>query len=246
MIRKTVIITGASGDIGYSIAKKFASCGYDIFATFNKGNIEKVKKLSNDYDVKIFTKKMNICLYNDIEEAFKEAKKVCSYIDCLVCNAGVSLDERLLSDTSIEDVKMLIDTNFTGTILCNREILKYFVQQKHGNIINISSIYGLYGGSCESVYSATKAGIIGLTKALAQECGNFNIRVNAVAPGFIETKMTSHFNDEEKTNIVLNTPLQRLGTCKDVANAVYFLASNDASFITGQTILISGGAIKYN
>ena len=246
MIRKSVIITGASGDIGYSIAKKFASHGYDIFATYNKGSIEKVKKLSNEYNISVYTKKMDLCLYDEIKETIQEAINTCQYIDCLICNAGTSISEKLLCDTSVDEIYKLINTNFTGTVLCNKEILNHFIKHKHGNIINISSIYGLYGGSCEVVYSATKAGIIGLTKALAQECGNFNIRINAVAPGFIETKMTSCFNDNDKKNIISETPLQRLGTCDDIANTVYFLASDEASFITGETILVSGGAIKYN
>ena len=126
--------------------------------------------------------------------------------------------------------------------MCNKEAMKYLIKQKHGSIVNISSIYGIYGGACESTYSASKAGIIGLTKALAQECGPFGVRVNAIAPGYIQTRMTKVFNDEEKENIKNATPLCRLGNVTDVANATFFLANDDSSFITGQVLEVSGGA----
>ena len=143
------------------------------------------------------------------------------------------------------NIDKIIDINLKGTIYCNQILSKYFIKQKHGNIINISSIYGLYGGACESTYSAAKAGIIGLTKALALELAPLNIRVNAIAPGFIETNMTSCFDKQEKENIKKNTPLRRLGKPCDVANAALFLASDRAEFITGEVLSISGGALRF-
>ncbi len=241
-----MLILGASGDIGKEIAKKFASNGYDIFATYNNGKIDYFFELEKKFNIKIITKKMDINLYNDIKECFKEAFNSFSYIDCIICNIGVAKKEQLLIDYSEEEINELINVNLKGTILCNKEAISYFIKQKRGNIINIASIYGMFGGSCEAVYSSTKAGIIGLTKSLAQEYGQLKIRINSISPGFIETKMTACFNKEEKNNIIESTPLQRLGTTEDVANCAYFLASEDSSFITGENILVSGGAIKYN
>ena len=126
----------------------------------------------------------------------------------------------------------------------NKEVLKHFISQKHGNIVNVSSIYGISGGSLESVYSACKAGIIGLTKSLAVECAPF-VRVNAVAPGCIETKMTSNLSKIDKQCVVDATPLERLGTPQDVANSIYFLASDESSFITGEVLSVTGGAYRF-
>ena len=246
MLRKSVFISGASGDIGYEIAKVFASNNYNIFATYNKGNISKLKDLSNTYNVDIFIQQMDLTSSQSIYDAFNKAQKVCEYLDCVVCNAGISKPEKLLTDTEEDEITELINTNLTGTILCNKEALKIFLKQKRGSIINISSIYGMYGGSCESTYSATKAGIIGLTKALAQEYGQFGIRINSVSPGFIQTNMTAQFNNEDKKYIASATPLQRLGNPIDVANTVFFLSTDNASFITGENIIISGGATNFN
>ena len=245
MIRKSVIVTGASGDIGFAISKKFAEKGYNIIATYNSGNLDNLKETCKRLNVELFEIKIDLEDANSIENGFKKAFSSMPYIDSIICNAGACEDEVLLCDMTREQINKLLDTNLKGTIICNREAMKYLIKQKHGSIINISSIYGQFGGACESVYSATKAGIIGLTKALALECAPYEIRVNAVAPGFIETKMTSCFNEEEKKNIKNLTPLKRLGKSEDVANVVYFLASEDSSFITGETITVSGGALRF-
>ncbi len=245
MIRKSVFITGASGDIGYAIAKEFADNGYNIIATYYNGNCNKIIEYCNKINIEIKTFKMNLENYQDIESCIKQAFDESDYLDCAVCNAGISNPEILLCDESKENIDKIIDINLKGTIYCNQILSKYFIKQKHGNIINISSIYGLYGGPAETTYSATKAGIIGLTKALALELAACNIRVNAVAPGFIETKMTSCFNKLEKEHIKENTPLQRLGEACDVAHAVFFLASDKASFITGEVLTVSGGVLRF-
>ena len=248
MIKKSIIITGASGDIGFAIAQKFAQNGYNIFATYNNNetNIIRVKELEANYSIKVITCKMDLLKHNDIKNTFKTAFDKLDYIDCVICNAGTNKPECLFTDVSPEDLNEIIDTNLKGTLLCNQEALKYFTKQKHGSIINISSIYGIYGGSCEAVYSATKAGLIAFSEAIAQEFGSIGIRVNNIAPGCIQTNMTKCFSETEIDDIKNQTPLARIGQPIDVANVAYFLASDESSFITGETLIVSGGAIKYN
>ena len=150
----------------------------------------------------------------------------------------------MLIDKSTEVIDDIISTNLRGTILFNKEALKHFMDNRHGTIVNVSSIYGKTGGSLESIYSSCKAGIIGLTKSLAVEYAPF-VRVNAVAPGCIETKMTSNLSALDKECIVDATPLERLGTPQDVANAIYFLASDESSFITGEVLSVTGGVERF-
>lgn len=243
MIRKSVLITGASGGIGTELVKVFAQNNYNIVATYLNGDINNIKKICSTFDVKLTAIKMDLrdkeSIQNCITKAFEE-----DYLDCGICNAGISKDEVLLCDETDENIDELVKINFTGAILCNKYLAKNFLKNKHGNIINISSIYGEYGGACESVYSACKAGLIGLTKALALELAPFNIRINAIAPGFIETNMTKRF-EKEKDEIVNKTPLKRLGNGSDVANVALFLASENSSFITGEVINVSGGVLRF-
>ncbi len=245
MIKKSVLIIGASSDIGKTIAKTFAENNYNIIATYNTNNCNEIIEMCKKNNVEAQIYKIDLKNSNEIEEKLNTIFANSSYIDCAICCAGLSLKEVLLCDETIENINNLININFRGIIICNKIISKYFLKQKHGNIINISSIYGIYGGACESVYSACKAGVIGLTKSLAQELSPFGIRVNAVAPGFIQTKMTKNFNEEEKKQIIDRTPLKRLGNTEDVANTVFFLASDKASFITGEIIEVTGGAIRF-
>lgn len=245
MIRKSVFITGASGDIGFAIAKEFANNNYDIIATYNNGNCDKLREFCSKKGVNLKTIKMDLEKYEDIENCIDKAFSQSEFLDCAICNAGISLSEKLLCDESKENIDKIIDINLKGTIFCNKILAKYFIKQKHGNIINITSIYGIYGGACESTYSATKAGIIGLTKALSLELAPFNIRVNGIAPGFIETKMTSCFNEEEKKVVKDSTPLKKLGKPSNIADVALFLASEKAEFITGEILTVSGGALRF-
>jgi 3-oxoacyl-[acyl-carrier protein] reductase len=244
-MRKAFII-GATGGIGLAIVEKFAQNGYDIVATYNKSDTKAIENICEKNKVKLKTIKMDVSNFQSVEEGFKEAFSV-DCIQTVLFNSGISLGEQLLCDQTAEDINIIIDVNLKGALYCNRQAQKHFIDHRMENcsIINISSIYGIYGGACESAYSASKGGIIALTKALSDECASFGVRVNAVAPGFIQTPMTSSYTDEEKNACIDRTPLKRLGTPQDVANAVYFLASNDASFITGEVLTVSGGVLKF-
>lgn len=243
MIRKTAIVTGGFGDIGKAIAKKFAENGYNIaltyYQTFSNDFILELKK----YGVEVLALPCDQKKENDIINFVNSVFKEYEYVDTFVACAGKAEPVQFLTEKTTELIDEIIDTNFRGTILFNREVLKHFQSQKHGSIINISSIYGISGGSLESVYSSCKAGIIGLTKSLSVEASPF-VRVNAVAPGCIETKMTNNLSSTDKDCVVDSTPLDRLGTPDDVANAVYFLASDQSSFITGEVLEITGGAVR--
>lgn len=237
-MRKAVLITGASGGIGHAIACQFAAKGYDIIATYNKHQISD--------DLRLLCEKQKVCLYDfqlditkskQVEEVFDAAFRKVGYIDCIVCNSGISLGEKMLCDNNDEEIANLIETNLIGTIYCNREAEKHLLAQNYGNIINISSIYGVNGGSCEAVYSASKAGVIGLTKALSQELQSSCVRVNAVAPGFVETAMTAGFSAEEKEEYKKENNLQRLTQPEDVARVVYEIAEKNSS-INGEVVFV--------
>ena len=244
MIRKTAIITGGFGDIGKATAKKFAQNGYNVALTyFNTFNAEFIQELKT-YGIEVLALPCDQTKENDIINFVNSVFKEYEYVDAFIASAGKSEPVQFLSEKTTELIDEIISTNLRGTILFNREILKHFQAQKHGSIVNISSIYGITGGSLESVYSACKSGIIGLTKSLSIEASPF-VRVNAVAPGCIETKMTNNLSKIDKDCVIEVTPLDRLGTPEDVANAVFFLASEESSYITGEILEITGGAVRY-
>ncbi|MBR3885210.1 MAG: SDR family oxidoreductase [Clostridia bacterium] len=243
MIRKTAIITGGFGDIGMAIARKFAQNGYNIALTYYKTFSNDFLQELKGYGIDILALPCDQKKENDIINFTNSVFKEFEYVDAFVACAGKAEPVQFLTEKTTELIDEIISTNFRGTILFNREVLKHFQDQKHGSIVNISSIYGISGGSLESVYSSCKAGIIGLTKSLSVEASPF-VRVNAVAPGCIETKMTNNLSKTDKECVVDSTPLDRLGTPDDVANAVFFLASDQSSFITGDVIEITGGAVR--
>jgi len=246
-MKKSVLILGASGGIGEAIAKEFASSGYDIYATYNNGNLYNLNDFCNIKNVELIQICMDIESYESISNVFQEVFSKAEYLESVINATGLSLPEKLLCDESIENIDRLLNVNLKGAVLVSREAMKYFIKFKRGNIINISSIYGLYGGSCETVYSATKGGIVALTKALADECASFNVRVNCVAPGCIETNMTKHLvnTEEVREQLINSTPLNRIGKPEDVAKAVKFLATDESSFITGECLTVSGGVLKF-
>ena len=172
----------------------------------------------------------------------KETIEKLGSIDVLVNNAGITKD-MLLMRMKQEDFKQVIDTNLVGTFNVTKNVISYMMKARSGNIVNISSVVGISGNSGQTNYSASKAGIIGFTKSLAKEVASRNIRVNAVAPGFIETNMTDVLKDDIKEEISKNIPLKRMGTADDVANSVKFLVSEESSYITGQVIQVDGGML---
>ena len=244
MLRKTVIITGGFGDIGKATAKKFAQNGYNValtyFSTFDNEFLETLKSYGVDVLALACDQRRESEIINFVNSVFNEFE----YIDSVILNAGKAEESKMLADKSTQEIDEILNTNLRGTILFAREISRRLFNQKHGNIVMISSVFGQTGGSMESVYSATKAGIIGLSKSLASELAP-NIRVNAVAPGYIDTKMNNEYAKNIVKYIKNETPLERLGTPEDVANSIYFLASDESSFITGEVLTVSGGIVKF-
>lgn len=244
MKKKTVLITGGARGIGKAMSKAFAKEGYNVLVNFNKSENE-AKELytilnEKNFSVKLF--KSDISNREDVENMVDYCIKEFGGLDVLVNNAGVSQD-KLFTDITDEDWDNMMNINLKGSFYCSQVALKYMISEKKGNIINISSIWGISGASCEVHYSITKAGIIGMTKALAKEVGPSNIRVNSIAPGVINTDMLSGYNEEDIDALVEETPLMRLGTPEDIANCAIFLASDKSNFITGQVISPNGGFV---
>ena len=244
MLRKTAIISGGFGDIGKATAKKFAENGYNIALTYlNSFDAEFVSELKS-FGIDVFAMHCDQSNESEIINFVNTAVKEFEYINTFVACAGKAENVELLTEKSTSEIDNIISVNLRGTILFVKEVLKVFQKQKFGTIDIVSSIYGQTGGSLESVYSACKAGLIGLTQSLAVEYAP-NIRINAVAPGCIETKMTSYLSNSDRADIVASTPLERLGKPEDVANAIYFLSSDESSFITGETITVTGGVVRF-
>ncbi len=243
MIRKTAIITGAFGDIGKATARKFAQNGYNLALTYlNSFDTELLSELKG-YDIDVLALHCDQTSESEIINFVSSAYKEFENIDVCICCAGKAESSKLLSDKQTDEIDDIISSNLRGTILFNREISKRFLSNKHGVIVNVSSIYGEFGGSMESVYSACKAGINGLTKSLAVELAPF-VRVNAVAPGLIQTKMTIGLDRQTIEYCKNQTPMGRVGEPDDIANIIYFLASDESSFITGEVVTVSGGALR--
>ncbi len=243
MLRKTAIISGGFGDIGKATAEKFAANGYNVALTYlNSFDQDFLQKLKS-YNVEAMAIRVDQSKENDIINFVNTVFAEFEYVDSCVLAAGKAEPEGFLYEKNAETIDEIINVNFRGTILFAREIIKHFSSQKHGSLVIISSIYGETGGSLEAVYSACKAGINGLVKSLAIESAP-HVRVNAIAPGFISTKMTNHYTPTDLEYIKNQTPLAKLGTPSDVANSALFLASEESSFITGEILTVSGGALR--
>lgn len=244
MIRKTAIITGGFGDIGKATAEKFAQNGYNIALTylnsFDNSFIATLKTYGVDVLALYCDQRSESDIINFVNSVYNEFE----YIDVAVLNAGKAENESMITEKETEEIDDILSINLRGTILFAREISKKFMLQKHGNFVMISSVYGQTGGSLESVYSASKAGIVGFAKSLAVELSP-HIRVNCVSPGYIDTKMNSVYSKDTIKYIKNETPLERLGEPTDIANSVYFLTSDESSFITGIDLTVSGGIVKF-
>ena len=245
MERKVALITGGSRGIGKAIAKKFAKEGYDIVINYVSESAElgKVKEeMIENRNVDILFVKADVTNYNGCEEMIKEVINKFGRIDVLVNNAGITKDG-LLMRMKEEDFDKVIEVNLKGTFNVTKNVIPYMMKQRSGKIVNISSVVGIGGNAGQANYAASKAGIIGFTKSVAKELASRNILANCVAPGFIKTDMTDVLSDAVKENINKQIPLNKMGEAEEVANAVYFLASEENTYITGQVLNVDGGMI---
>jgi 3-oxoacyl-[acyl-carrier protein] reductase len=241
---KVVLVTGAARGIGRKIALTFAESGYDVSVNYRtkSDELDELKEEIEKNGVRCALVQGDIASFEEAEKIVNETIQELGKIDVLVNNAGITKDG-LLMRMSEQDFKKVVDINLVGTFNVTRNVIPFMVKQRFGRIISISSVVGVAGNAGQTNYSASKAGIIGFTKSLAKEVASRNILVNAVAPGFIATDMTSTLSDTVKENINNQIPLKRMGTAEDVAKVVKFLASEDSSYITGQVINIDGGML---
>ena len=239
---KVAIVTGASRGIGREIALTMAGYGADVVVNYNgsKEKAEEVVLAIQNMGREAMAVSCNVSDFAACESMVKEVLEKFGHIDILVNNAGITRDNLVLKMTA-EDFAAVVDTNLKGTFHMIKQVYRPFVKQRSGRIINLSSVTGILGNAGQVNYAASKAGVIGLTKSLAKELAGRNITVNAVAPGFIETDMTAAMSESAKEAVKSQIPLGRVGTPADIAETVAFLASEKASYITGQTISVDGG-----
>ncbi|MBQ8372175.1 MAG: SDR family oxidoreductase [Clostridia bacterium] len=236
---KTVLISGGSRGIGRAMVELFASRGYAVAFTYKSSEVE-ARELAER--VCALAIRADSTKESEVESAVKTALASLGHIDCLINNAAVS-SFSLFTDLSLDVWNETLGVSLTGAFLYSRAVIPSMIARKQGRIINISSMWGIVGSSCEVHYSAAKAGLIGFTKALAQELGPSGITVNAICPGVIDTDMNKALTEDDLAELAGNTPLMRIGRPEEVAAAAYFLASDEASFITGDVMNISGGYI---
>lgn len=243
-MEKTVIITGASKGIGAQMAILFAEKGYNVVINYNE-SVESAKILTTSLRSRghsVIAMKADVTNKLETDLLVKETLYKFGSIDVFINNAGIS-KIGLINDIDDFDVNKIFDVNLKGTYNCCKSVTPVMVNQKYGKIINIASMWGEVGASCEVAYSASKAGIIGLTKALAKELAPSGINVNCISPGLIETSMNKDLSIEDINNFVEDIPLGRIGYPQDVANLALYLASDESDYITGQTIGVNGGFV---
>ena len=239
---KVALVTGASRGIGREIARTLARYGAAVVVNYN-GSKERADEVVTEITGnggRAVAVQANVASAGEIAKLFEEAVSAFGRIDILVNNAGITKDNLILK-MSEEEFDAVLDTNLKGAFLCRKHAAKLMLKQRGGRIVNISSISGIIGNAGQANYCAAKAGLVGLTKSLARELGSRGITVNAVAPGFIETDMTEKLPDQVKEGMLAQIPLKRAGSVQDIAEAVAFLASDHASYITGQTLQVNGG-----
>lgn len=243
-MNKTAVVTGGSRGIGRSIVLSLAQKGYNVVFCYEKNEsaAAETEKEARDLGAQVYAFKADVSKSEEAERLFAFTEERLSGADILVCNAGIGR-QKLFTDITDEDFDRMIGVNLKGVFYCCRRALPYMINKKWGRIINVTSMWGETGGSCEVDYSAAKAGVIGLTKALAKEVGPSGITVNAVSPGVIDTDMNSAFTQEDMASLAEETPLCRIGRPEEVAAAAVFLAGEEASFITGQVLGVNGGIV---
>jgi 3-oxoacyl-[acyl-carrier protein] reductase len=238
---KVALVTGAGRGIGRAVAIKFAQEGADVVCiSRTQKNADSAAQAVREQGRKAISAGIDVADSEAVDNLLSDVMKEWSRVDILVNNAGINRDS-LLVRMKDEDWDSVLDTNLKGAFICARAAAKVMMKQRYGRIVNVTSIVGLSGNAGQVNYSASKAGLIGLTKSIARELGSRNITCNAIAPGFIETDMTAELNEEMRKKIVQNTSVGRLGTPEDIAGAVLFLCSDESSFISGQVISVDGG-----
>ncbi len=233
---KVALITGGTKGIGLAVAKKLQKSGYMPVINYFSDDVA-AKKAENDYGIKTY--KADVSDEKAVNKMVSDILRRYGKIDVLVNSAGIALKQKTLLDVDYEEMQRCISVNLTGTILTTKAVLLGMISSGGGVIVNVSSVYGNTGGSCEAVYSATKGGINAFTKAIAKEFSSANVRVNAVAPGFIDTEMNAHISAEDKKAFCEDLLVKRIGAPEDVADAVCFLIEN--TYISGTVLSVDGG-----
>ena len=237
---KKVLIVGATGGIGSALTKTFAEAGAILgLATRDE---EALNKLSSELSVKNYKYIVDLSDLKGLEEFIEKADQEMGGIDIMLCNAGITKDS-LSMKMKTEDFQKVIDINLTSTFILNRDMAKKMMKRKYGRIINTASIVGVMGNPGQANYVASKAGMIGMTKSIALEYASRGITINCIAPGFIKTPMTDVLTDDQKNTMLSRIPEGKFGLPQDIANVAYFLASDEANYITGQTIHVNGGML---
>ena len=239
-MNKIVLITGASRGIGLEAAKQFSKEGYKVIGT-SRGDFNLGELIGDDSAISV---KLDLMLKESIKNLFADLKSKDLLPAVLVNNAGITKDQLFLRMKD-EDWDDVMETNLNGLFRVTKAFIKPMVKNKFGRVINISSVAGLMGNSGQVNYSSSKSAMVGFSRSLAKELGSRNITSNVIAPGFIETDMTTFLNDDEKVEVSKNIPMKRFGTVEDVAKCILFLASDEANYITGQTISVDGGLFMY-
>ena len=237
---KIVLVTGASRGIGLEAAKHFSKEGYKVIGS-SRGDFNLGKLIGDESAISV---QLDLMSKESIKNLFADLKSEDLLPSVLVNNAGITKDQLFLRMKD-EDWDDVIETNLNGLFRVTKAFIKPMVKNKFGRVINISSVAGLMGNSGQVNYSSSKSAMVGFSRSLAKELGSRNITSNVVAPGFIETDMTTFLNDDEKVEVSKNIPMKRFGTVQDVAKCIVFLASDEANYITGQTISVDGGLFMY-
>lgn len=237
---KIVLVTGASRGIGLEAAKHFSKEGYKVIGT-SRGDFNLGELIGDESAISV---QLDLMSKESIKNLFADLKSEDLLPSVLVNNAGITKDQLFLRMKD-EDWDDVIETNLNGLFRVTKAFIKPMVKNKFGRVINISSVSGLMGNSGQVNYSSSKSAMVGFSRSLAKELGSRNITSNVVAPGFIETDMTTFLNDDEKVEVSKNIPMRRFGTVEDVAKCIVFLASDEANYITGQTISVDGGLFMY-
>lgn len=241
---KIVVVTGGSRGIGRAVSQSFALSGATVIINYHQSEekalslLEEIRKQKGNAEIM----KFNVADENSVNEAFSNILQRYGKVDVLVNNAGITRDN-LVIRMKAEEWHEVIRVNLDGVFFCTKAVLRPMLKQRSGVIVNVTSVVGIMGNQGQANYCAAKAGIIGFTKAVAREVASRNIRVNAVAPGFIETDMTDRLSEEVKKNILLSLPIGRFGTPQEVAELILFLASDSSAYITGQVVGINGGML---